>query len=181
MCGASIHMQAWGWVRGWFAGAVILMLVGLGRAAATESLPKPSTAPILVIAGKIAATNADGTAEFDLALLKSLPEVTIKTVTPWTEGEHDFAGVRLRDLLARIGAGSDAVTASAADDYQVSIPAEDFGTRDVIVAYALDGKPLPVEDKGPLWIVYPFSSEPSLQKDIYFARCVWQLKRLQVE
>jgi hypothetical protein len=51
----------------------------------------------------------------------------------------------------------------------------------VIIAYAMDGKPLPPDDKGPLWIIYPFSQVPALQRDLYFARGVWQLNRLTVQ
>ena len=57
----------------------------------------------------------------------------------------------------------------------------DIRDYDVIIAYAMNGKPLQADDKGPLWIVYPFSAHSELQKDLYFARSVWQLKRLTVQ
>jgi hypothetical protein len=51
----------------------------------------------------------------------------------------------------------------------------------VIVAYTMNGKPLRPDDKGPLWIIYPYSEYNALQKDLYFSRSVWQLNRLTVQ
>jgi hypothetical protein len=45
----------------------------------------------------------------------------------------------------------------------------------------MNGAPLPVNNKGPLWVIYPYSERSSLQKDIYFSRSVWQLNRLTVQ
>jgi hypothetical protein len=110
-----------------------------------------------------------------------MPATDVRTVTPWSDGKQVFRGVLVRDLLARIGAASGGVTANGIDDYAVDIPAEDFLDYDVIVAYSLNGKPLPAEDKGPLWLIYPFSADAALRKDIYYARSVWQLRRLTVQ
>jgi hypothetical protein len=40
--------------------------------------------------------------------------------------------------------------------------------------------PMPIRDKGPLFIVYPFDSDPRLQTEQYYGRAVWQLKELNV-
>ena len=59
--------------------------------------------------------------------------------------------------------------------------AEPDADYDVLLAYAENGQTLRPDDKGPLWIVYPFSANPGLKKDIYFSRCVWQLSGLTVQ
>ena len=66
-------------------------------------------------------------------------------------------------------------------EFTIAIPEEDIRSYDVIIAYAMNGKPLPLDDKGPLWIVYPFSATFSLQKDVYYSRSVWQLNRLTLQ
>jgi len=142
---------------------------------AVEAAEAAST--VLVVDGRI----AQGKATFDLAALKALPHVTIKTMTPWSDGENEFEGVRARDLLDRVGAQGTTVLAAAVDDYQIAIPIEDFRDNDVILAFAMNGVALPLDNKGPLWIIYPFSDRPSLQKDLYFSRSVWQLNRLTVK
>jgi hypothetical protein len=160
IAGAMIMLGAT--ITGWVAGSTV-------EAAETE-------ATVLVIDGRI----ANGKASFDLALLKSLPRFTVKTMTPWSDGENEFEGVRASDLLDRLGAQGTMVVATAVDDYQIAIPMEDFRDNDVILAYAMNGALLPPDNKGPLWIIYPFSDHPGLQKDLYFSRSVWQLNRLTV-
>jgi hypothetical protein len=161
------------------------MLMGIGvatigganiaRVSAETATP---AATILVIEGHVSGGQS---AAFDLAALKALPVTRITTMTPWTEGESVYEGVKIRDLLARVGAQGNTLLADAVDDYQVRIPIEDVQDYDVIIAYAVDGKPLPEDDKGPLWIIYPYSEHSVLQKDLYFSRSVWQLKRLTVQ
>jgi hypothetical protein len=176
--------------RGRFRGALGGMLMGIGIATTTlsqagwslsASIAAEAATPadtVLVIDGAIAGGKP---AAFDLAVLKSLPVTRVTTMTPWTDGENLFEGVRLRDLLARLGAQGNAVLADAVDDYAVKIPMEDIRDYDVIVAYAMNGKPLPADDKGPLWVIYPYSEYSGLQKDLYFSRSVWQLNRLTVQ
>ena len=163
-----------------------LLSLGQPRDGWAGDLPPPSGAPILTVTGAIAVTNATvgngkTAAVFDRAMLEALPKTTIRTTTPWTEGERNFEGVRVRDLLQRLGAKGSSVSVSAIDDYHIDIPMEDFATFEVLVVYAIDGVNLPDDDKGPLWIVYPFSSDPTLNKDIYFARSVWQIDRMVVQ
>jgi hypothetical protein len=163
-------------------GAVIgFLLLTCTPAFAAEALPVPQGEPILRVSGGIAVTNQDGKAVFDLALLQSLPQASLVTETPWTEGKVRFNGVRMRDLMDRLGAEGKAVVATATDEYRIEIPMADFSDYDVIIAYAQDGEPLRPDDKGPLWIVYPFSADPGLKNDTYFSRCVWQLSGLTVQ
>ena len=161
------------------------MLMGIGIVSIdwtmSSGIAAEAEAPagtVLVVDGTIAGGQP---AAFDLAMLKSLPVVEVTTMTPWTDGENRYEGVRIRDLLQRLGARGNAVMADAVDDYQVPIPMEDIEDYDVIVAYAQNGKPLPEDDKGPLWVIYPYSEHARLQKDVYFSRSVWQLNRLTVQ
>jgi hypothetical protein len=149
-------------------------------------LPPPSGVPILTVTGAIAVMNATmangkGAAVFDRAMLAALPKSTIRTTTPWTEGEQTFEGVLVRDVLRQVGAKGSSVDVAAIDDYRIDIPMEDFNSFDVLLVYAIGGVDLPDNDKGPLWIVYPFSSDPTLNKDIFFARSVWQVDRMVVQ
>src|SRR3569623_2302878 len=103
-------------------GAFIGLLLLAGPAMAADALPTPRGAPILSVSGAIAVTNQNGKAVFDLALLQSLPQVSIVTETPWTEGASRFDGVRVRDLMDRLGAEGQTVVASAIDEYRREIP-----------------------------------------------------------
>src|SRR5882724_7324272 len=118
------------------AGALLLLSLSWSAASATEALPVPQTDPILVVSGGITVTNQDGTAVFDLALLQSLPRVSITTETPWTDGEVRFEGVWMRDLMTRLGAEGQSVVATGIDEYRIEIPMADFQDYDVLLAYA---------------------------------------------
>jgi hypothetical protein len=49
-----------------------------------------------------------------------------------------------------------------------------------IVAFEMDGKPMPRRAKGPLWIVYPFDSSAKFRTESIYARSIWQLNRLHI-
>ena len=51
----------------------------------------------------------------------------------------------------------------------------------VIVARLMDDKPMPVREKGPLFVVYPFDSAAELRTSTYYERSIWQLKALDIQ
>ncbi|BBK30249.1 oxidoreductase [Allostella humosa] len=156
------------------------MLVGLPPAAWAATLPPPAGTPILEMSGSIANTTDGTVAKFDLAGLEALGKTVVRTSTKWTDGPVTFEGVLMRDLLAKVGAKGTEIVAVALNDYKVKIPIADFEKLNVILAYRRDGKAMPVRDKGPLWIMYPFDDNPAIKTDLYFARCAWQLKAIEV-
>ena len=105
---------------------------------------------------------------------------TVRTATPWTEGVQDFTGVRLRDLLAAVGAQGSTLALTALNDYTVEIPIADARAYDVIVAYRRNGEAMAVRDKGPLWIIYPLDQHAELRDPEHQARMIWQLRRIDV-
>ncbi len=161
---------------------VLLLLCALpaGMEAAAASIAKPKGRVILTITGNIEHTNGENRAEFDRKMLESLGMIELATETPFIKGTTVFRGVRMRDLLNYVGARGDAVEATALDLYKVEIPISDFAIHDAILAMEADGKRLRVRDRGPSWIMYPFSAEPTLDNEMIHSRCVWQLVSLDV-
>ena len=105
---------------------------------------------------------------------------SFRTTTNWTEGEREFSGVLLSDLLEVLDIRGRSLKAIALNDYTVEIPVSDARPGGPIVAYALDGKPMSVRDKGPLWIVYPYDSSVEYRSETIYARSIWQLDRIEV-
>lgn len=156
-------------------------LVALGLAAASaQTLPPPAGTPILEVTGRIAVTNGDARARFDLAMLEALGVSRIRTTTAWTNGQQDFEGVPLKVLLERVGAFGDHIEAVALNDYKVEIPVSDFSRWPVILAWRQNGQLMRVRDKGPLWIVYPQDDFPALNSKDVQAKWAWQLKEIRV-
>ena len=157
-----------------------LAMLGMATAAAVERLPPPHDTPILQISGDIEVTNADGRAEFDLAMLEEIGVSRLQTSTPWTQGRPVFEGVLLRDLLEEVGANGDTVVAIALNDYRVEIPMSDLRNYPVLLASRMDGQRLRVRDKGPLWIIYPQDEYSELRTKQIQSRWVWQIKELHI-
>jgi hypothetical protein len=146
-----------------------------------QALPIAKGKVILTITGHVGDKNTDTSAVFDLAMLEQLPQQTFTTHTPWDKQPVQFTGPLLRDVLAAAKASGSNIKALALNDYQTTIPMEDAQRFDMIVAYKLNGEPIPVKTKGPLFIVYPFDSKSELQTTRYYERSAWQLKQMKVE
>lgn len=154
---------------------------GLVGMACAGSLASPTEKPILTIAGKISVTNKNDTAQFDRPMLEKLGMDTIETTTPWDEGKVKFEGVRMDKLMQEVGASGQRVNVIALNDYATEIPMQDFAKYKVILALKRNGEYMPIRDKGPLFVIYPFDSDPDLQTQTYFARAAWQVARIDVK
>lgn len=143
------------------------------------ALPRPTGRVILSLKGRLGAGQGPSV-DFDDAMLAAMPQRTLQTQTPWHEGVKSFTGPLLREVLAAAGAQGSTIRAVALNDYKVDIPFDDAQAIDVVMARLLDGKPMPVRDKGPLFIIYPFDDRPELRSPQYFARCAWQLRTIEI-
>ncbi|MBB2486860.1 molybdopterin-dependent oxidoreductase [Mitsuaria sp. WAJ17] len=157
-----------------------LLLPGLGLGGPALALDSPKGRVILTISGSGLKTNQDGRVALDMDMLAALPQRSIKVNTPWYPEARKFTGPLLRDVLALAGARGSSIEAYALNDYRVSIPMEDVLQHSVILARLMDDQPMPVRDKGPLFIIYPFDEDRRLRTSIYYSRCAWQLKALEI-
>ena len=163
-------------LAGFVFGAVAFLSAGSAGA-----LDTPAEKPILTVSGKIGTTNKDGAAQFDRAMLESLGMVAFETTTPWHKGPVKFEGVPLVKVMDAVAANGERLVAVALNDYSAELPMEDVGKYNVILALKRDGEYMPVRDKGPLFIVYPYDSVPELKSQKFYSRSVWQLARLEVK
>jgi hypothetical protein len=158
--------------------AVLALLLATSGPALALDAPKGRT--ILTVSGKIGVKNAGAHATFDMAMLEALPQHSFTTRTPWYEKPVTFTGPKLADLLALVKAEGSTLEATAINDYTIRIPVSDAQQHTVIVARLLDGKPMRVRDKGPLFVVYPFDRSHNLRTSVYYERSIWQLKAINV-
>jgi hypothetical protein len=155
------------WAAACTAGAEAISLAAAG------TLTKPTDKPILSITGRISATNEGEAARFDRAMLEALGTSSFETSTPWYNGPVRFEGVPMHRLMEEVGASGSSLVAYALNDYSTEIPMEDFTRYPVILALKRDGAYMPVRDKGPLFIVYPYDSSPELKHQNYYSRSAW--------
>ncbi len=147
----------------------------------THALEAPIDRVILEVDGSIARTNTDTSAQFDLAQLEALGLVEIQTESPWTDGMATFQGVPIRVLVDHLGAAGSEVRFVALDDYAVTIPTSDFDAYEAILATRRDGEPMRIRDKGPIWVIYPWSDHPEIQNEEFYAKAIWQVFRMTFE
>lgn len=106
----------------------------------------------------------DGLVDRELALsyenITSMPSVDVKATLECVEGPSDTAvwtGVRVRDVLAQAGLGQGArdVVFHAVDGYNSSVDVEYAMGDDVLLAWGMNGEPLPRDQGFPLKVVAP--------------------------
>lgn len=161
-----------------FTALVAALITTLPMAA--EELAAPEGEVILTVSGAIDRTNADGVAQFDLAMLEALGTETIETSTIWTEGTKSFEGLPLATLVEALGIEGKTLRATAINDYAVEIPVSDAVPGGPIVAFRIDGAEMSVRDKGPLWIIYPYDQSADYRSEVIYSRSIWQLDRIVV-
>jgi hypothetical protein len=148
--------------------------------AQTNTLGRPTGEVILTISGKISKTNHDSTADFDLAMLNALRHRKTETSTPWTKGKPTFEGPLLTEVLDAVGCTGSQLRVVALNDYTTTVPVEDARKWPVILATHMNGTPMTVRQKGPLFIIYPFDEYPKLYNEMYFFRSAWQVRQIDI-
>ncbi|MDP2085037.1 MAG: molybdopterin-dependent oxidoreductase [Gemmobacter sp.] len=144
------------------------------------ALSAPTQPVVLTVTGAIAVTNAPGAAQFDLAMLEAMGAETIRTTTIWTDGVQEFTGLPLHRLLEHLGVKTGRLEARAINDYAAEVPMADAVPGGAMIAWLRNGAPMPVRDKGPLWIIYPYDASPAFRTESHYSRSVWQLERIDV-
>jgi hypothetical protein len=148
--------------------------------AVAQDFAAPVGDVILTVRGDIAHTNVADTLQFDHAMLVALDDTIVETSTIWTDGVRVFQGVSLHLLTDVLGTASGTLKATAINDYSVEIPVLDATQNGPILAYLMDGEPMAVRDKGPLWIIYPYDSASEYRSEVIYSRSIWQLDRIDV-
>lgn len=162
-----------------FGGVIATTVAAVARAADVAS--PPDGRPLLTVSGRIGAGGKGGPIAFDRAALEAFGMDAFETTTPWQHKPARFEGVPVVRVLRAVDARGEAATAVALDDYRIDIPISDFERFGVLLALKRDGAYMPVRDKGPLWIVYPYDGRPELKTQQFYNRAVWQLAKLIVK
>jgi hypothetical protein len=145
---------------------------------ATEPQSVAAGAPILTITFPSGEKPA---VDLTMADLMAMPASTVTTVTPWHDGEQTFEGVALADLMETVDASAATMRVQALNGYETELPFSDLAEHDPILAYHLNGKPMSVPEKGPLFIIYGFDDKPELGSELYYGRAAWQVRSLIIE
>jgi len=141
---------------------------------------------MLAMAGSVLADpalildNADQNIHVELTMedLLALPQIRLQTDNDFVDNGAVFIGPLARDIVAMLGDEVKSATFTAVNDYFIEIPVADFQKYDVIFALSINGAPISLRDRGPIWLIYPMSDHPELQDRIYNDRLIWQLVKV---
>lgn len=123
----------------------------------------------------------DGKTEqaFSLKQLDQFEQHSFKTKTPWTS-RYQFSGPLLKDVLQSLLNNLDGtLRARALNDYMVNLDRDLLLRYPVILATRMDGKPMRIRNKGPIWIMLPFDQFPELDVTAVHSQMVWQLRSIE--
>lgn len=119
--------------------------------------------------------------EFSRSDLEEIGLASFRTSTIWTENVQEFTGTPLVEFVEALGLEDGVFQAIAANDYAVEIPVSDAVEGGPIIAFLRNGEPMSLRDNGPLWLVYPYDSNPDYQSETIYARSIWQLERIEIQ
>lgn len=90
---------------------------------------------------------------FSAKQLQELPQKTFKTQHTWAGVAQEFSGPLLADVLKLACPTARDIYLRSLDQYSVMINFSKVAKYDAILALSVDGKPLAIRDKGPLWLM----------------------------
>ncbi|CAJ1845969.1 TPA: hypothetical protein ACSP3U_002663 [Aeromonas hydrophila] len=117
----------------------------------------------------------------DEVALSALPQTEFTTTTPWTQGSHHYRGPTLAAVLAAQGIlDARKIAVSALNGYQQVVDLALFDGVPLTLVRQEDGKPLTRRNKGPLWLLIPFTTYPKLDVPAIHNCMVWQVTRIEI-
>lgn len=145
------------------------------------ALSPPQDDPVLWVTGKVTQANYDQGVAFDMTMVGRLQQGSIKTNNHVVDQIVEYRGPKLASLLDYVGAQGEMIKVIAWDDYVVTISRADISKYGVLLATHEAGKRMTIDDKGPFFIVFPFSDHVELRNDLYYSLSVWQVREIVVE
>ena len=165
--------------------------------ASAADVETPSGPVVLTVAGNLARANRptydeerdafltyhqrtfDHAVAFDRAMLKSLGVVDIRIEYEGWDGPMTFSGPRLADVLKAAGWQGGSLVTLALDGFSTKIPPAEVEARDWVLATRVDGRPLGIGGKGPIWLVFdPPGDRPATDEEegtwpwaLFFIHC----------
>lgn len=122
--------------------------------------------------------NGEPIRTFSREELAALPQHQFSTITAWTQGSNRYQGPSLEGVLQ--GLGAKRISMIALNGYRYELDLRPFAEFPAILAMSENGKPLTRRNKGPLWLLLPFSDRPDLKTPEHESAMVWQLVTIEI-
>jgi len=176
----SIDFKSTELQRGLLRGSLMFFCIMVYTACAAVAQSSIDSDTLLRISGQIVSPEGQDFVDLDRSELEALPQVTFETTTIWTDTAINFSGPALGDVLASVGAGQERVLLFAENGYNIEFPREHLESAAPIIATRINGAPFSLREKGPLWLVFPYDSDPVYRTETIYAYSIWQLTSIEV-
>jgi hypothetical protein len=133
--------------------------------------------PVLTITGNV----PHAPVSLSVDELEAMGLESMTTVTPWHDGPVTFEGIPMERLMAHAGVETGQIEVAALNNYFVQMPLDAVIKAEGLVATRKNGTRMPVPDKGPLFLIFPFSDRPELKTESYYSWSVWQIRQITVK
>lgn len=144
-----------------------------------DPVPAPTGKVVLVVkdAGN---PNVGDDLQLDMALLDRLGAVEMTVDDRQALGrEATFTGPLVETLLDVADVDGETMHTVALNDYAVDVPVQDARELPLVLATRVEGETMSAADYGPTRFVYPTEGY-DLDRTVYDARWIWQLKEISV-
>lgn len=167
-------------MRKFFLSVLCLMsLMSFSRAA--EIIPlQGSLAPAMSKEVVLTLSSGDKSFALTLADIERLPVQQTTLKTPWGLS-GTFQGVLVRDLMAAYQLkASKRIVLGALDNYVAGISKGELDGSPAFFATRFNGKPIALENRGPLILLWPGKDEAALQGKATASSWTWSIKTMAV-
>lgn len=115
----------------------------------------------------------------ELVEFDALPRETWTLYDPFSDGEAEFAGVRLDTLVAEWGTEkTKRISFDSLDGYRISFFEREWNTLDILLVTEQDGRVLGRDDKGPIRIVVR-TEDDALQRAL-ISKWIWKIQQIEL-
>ncbi len=100
---------------------------------------------------------------------------SLSTMTPWTNAVDQYKAIPLKSILGSIINKYDTLHLKAENGFEVHENIRFLLDADAFLAFKKNGQFMRLRDKGPVWLLFPYSQRPKLDDAFHNQVAVWML------
>lgn len=121
----------------------------------------------------------------DMSNLDSMPQEKLLTSLPASLGiigQNEWSGISLKYIAQNLGATETSIVELVAlNDYIISIPMKSINSYNPVLASRFNGKTIPIRNKGPLILIYPFDKYKEINIPLYQDYTIWMIHEIRIK
>jgi len=131
---------------------------------------------VLILTGKV----PGGQVTLTRDQIAALPQRQLTEQPTSFPAAINFKGPLLADVLTLAGATGEDISVWAADDYKVDISGAEMKKYNPIMAVEKDGVRMAPDDFGPFFVMWPFKEKPEIDIELFQAKAIWTVVKIEV-